>query len=150
LNVFANKSAAERSGAFIAVSSVNQKMAMQRTGPYWHAYTTTFPDLRFVGSSVRIDYGLVTLNPNIRTTHDLVGKRIGLVMRPSSIRALQEIVLLKSWDIYDQITIKEYSPTAMASALDRNEVDVIVMPVARMSNDQLRPMQPDLERSDLN
>ncbi|MGK0293634.1 MAG: hypothetical protein ACI9U1_002032, partial [Porticoccaceae bacterium] len=67
-----------------------------------------------------------------------------------SIRALQEIVLLKSWDIYDQITIKEYSPTAMASALDRNEVDVIVMPVARMSNDQLRPMQPDLERSDLN
>jgi hypothetical protein len=137
LNVFANKSAAERSGAFIAVSSVNQKMAMQRTGPYWHAYTTTFPDLRFVGSSVRIDYGLVTLNPNIRTTHDLVGKRIGLVMRPSSIRALQE-------------TIKEYSPTAMASALDRNEVDVIVMPVARMSNDQLRPMQPDLERSDLN
>jgi hypothetical protein len=150
LNVFANKSAAERSGAFIAVSSVDQRMVMQRTGPYWQAYITTCPDLRFVGSSVRIDYGLVTFNLNIRTSRDLVGKRIGLFMRPSPIRALQEIVLLKSWDIYDQITIKEYSPTAMASALDRNEVDVIFMPVARMSNDQLRPMQLDLGRSDLN
>ncbi len=149
LNVFAYDPQAARSGAFIGVSSVDQKMAMEKTGPYWHAYVTAFPDLRFVGATIRFAHGLVTLDDSIRSAQDLTGKRVGLVMRPSSLRALQEIVLIKAWDIYDQITVKEYLPGELARALDRGEVDAVFMPVAREANGRLMPMNINIRRKDI-
>tara|TARA_B100000586_G_scaffold81084_1_gene57159 strand:+ start:472 stop:1068 length:597 start_codon:yes stop_codon:yes gene_type:complete len=94
LNIFAHRSKESRSGAFINVSSVDQKMAMEKKGPSWHAYTASFSDLRFVGATVRLAHGLLTLDGTINSVHDLVGKRIGLVMRPSSLRVLQETVMV--------------------------------------------------------
>ena len=149
LNVFAYEPEAARSGAFIGVSSVDQKMAMEKTGPYWHAYVTAFPDLRFVGATIRFAHGLVTLDDSIRSAQDLAGKRVGLVMRPSSLRALQEIVLIKAWDIYDQITVKEYLPGELARAMDRGEVDAVFMPVAREANGRLMPMNINIRREDI-
>ena len=149
LNVFAYEPEAARSGAFIGVSSVDQKMAMEKTGPYWHAYVTAFPDLRFVGATNRFVHGLVTLDDSIRSPRDLIGKRMGLVMRPSSLRALQEIVLISAWDIYDQITVREYLPGELADALDRGEVDAVFMPVARVANGELMAMNIDIRRKDI-
>ena len=60
LNIFAHLPESARATAFIAVSSVDQKMAMEKTGPYWHSYVTAFPDLRFVGG-----YG----SPCLRASH---------------------------------------------------------------------------------
>ena len=149
LNVFAYVPETPRSGAFIGVSSVDQKMAMERTGPYWHAYATAFPDLRFVGATVRFAHGLVTSDEDMTSPADLAGRRVGLVMRPSSLRALQEIVLISAWDIYDQITVKEYLPNEMPKAMDRGEVDAMFMPVARVVNGELLPMALDINRSDI-
>jgi len=149
LNIFAYQSREQRNGAFINVSSVDQKMAMEKKGPFWHAYVTDFPDLRFVGATVRVAQGLVTLNKHIKTAKDLVGKRIGLVMRPSSLRVLQEAVLINSWDIYDQITVKEYPPSNMSDALDRGEVDVIFMPVIREDKGNLLSINLDINRPDI-
>ena len=149
LNVFAFDPEAARSGAFIGVSSVDQKMAMEKTGPYWHAYVTAFPDLRFVGAMIRFAHGLVTLDDSIQSAQDLAGKRVGLVMRPSSLRALQEIVLIKAWDIYDQITVAEYLPGELARALDRGEVDAVFLPVAREANGRLMPMNINIRRKDI-
>ena len=149
LNVFAFEPEAARSGAFIGISSVDQKMAIEKTGPYWHAYVTAFPDLRFVGATIRFAHGLITLDDSIRSAQDLAGKRVGLVMRPSSLRALQEIVLIKAWDIYDQITVKEYLPGKLARALDRGEVDAVFMPVAREANGRLMPMNINIRRKDI-
>ncbi|MCH2477717.1 MAG: hypothetical protein MK218_07155, partial [Gammaproteobacteria bacterium] len=86
LNIFSYRSKENRSGAFINVSSADQKMAMQKKGPSCHAYAASFSDLRFVGATVRLAHGLLTLDREINSVQDLVGKRIGLVMRPSSLR----------------------------------------------------------------
>ena len=149
LNVFAHKSKAARSGAFVGVSSVDQKMAMEKIGPDWHAYVTAFPDLRFVGATNRFAHGLLTLDDTIRSVKDLAGKRMGLVMRPSSLRALQETVLISAWDIYDQITVREYLPGELAAALDGGAVDVVFMPVARVVNGELVSMNIDIHRKDI-
>ena len=149
LNIFAYRPREQRNGAFIHVSSVDQKMAMEKKGPFWHAYVADFPDLRFVGSTVRIAQGLVTLDKHIKTAKALVGKRIGLVMRPSSLRVLQEAVLINSWGIYDQITVKEYPPGNMSGALDRGEVDVIFMPVIREDKGNLLSINLDINRTDI-
>ena len=147
LNAFAYRSGDARSGAFIGISSVDLKMAMEKTGPYWHAYVRAFPDLRFVAATIRFAYGLVTRDANIRSAEDLVGKRIGLVMRPSSIRALQEVVLINAWDIYDRITVKEYLPGEMDAALNSGEVDAVFMPVAREVDGALQAMNRNLSPS---
>lgn len=149
LNRFAYLPEEARTRAFIAVSSVDQKMAMQKTGPYWHAYVTAFPDLRFVGATVRLAHGLVTRDESIRSPADLINKRVGLVMRPSSLRALQEILLIKAWDIYDQIIVKEYLPSEFPGALERGEVDVVFMPIGRMADDRLLPVGVDFNDLDL-
>ena len=149
LNVFADQSKESRSGAFISVSSVDQKMAMEKKGPYWHAYVTAFPDLRFVGATIRLAHGLVTLDNTIQSAQDLTGKRVGLVMRPSSLRVLQEIVLVNAWDIYDQIRVKEYSPGDMSDALDQGEVDVVFMPAVREANGKWLPINLNIKRSDI-
>ncbi|MBS93654.1 MAG: hypothetical protein CL799_04325 [Chromatiales bacterium] len=149
LNVFAYRPETARSGAFIGVSSVDQKMAMEKTGPYWHAYVTAFPDLRFVGATIRFAHGLVTRDANIRSVEDLAGKRVGLVMRPSSLRALQEVVLINAWDIYDRITVKEYLPAELAGALNRGEVDAVFMPIAREVDGTLQVMHRNLSRGDI-
>ena len=149
LNIFAYQSREQRNGAFVAVSSVDQRLAMEKKGPFWHAYVTDFPDLRFVGATVRVAQGLVTLDKHIKTAKDLVGKRIGLVMRPSSLRVLQEAVLINSWDIYDQITVKEYPPGDMSDALDRGEVDVAFMPVIREDKGNLLSINLDINRTDI-
>ena len=149
LNIFADQSKESRSGAFISVSSVDQKMAMEKKGPYWHVYVTAFPDLRFVGATIRLAHGLITLDNAIQSIKDLTGKRVGLVMRPSSLRALQEIVLINAWDIYDQIRVQEYSPDDMSDALDQGEVDIVFMPVIREVNGKLLPIHLDINRSDI-
>ena len=149
LNIFSHQSKESRSGAFINVSSVDQKMAMEKKGPSWHTYTASFSDLRFVGATVRLAHGLLTLDGEINSVQDLVGKRIGLVMRPSSLRILQEVVLMNVWDIYDQITVKEYPPGEMSQALDRGEVDVIFLPVIRETKGKLLPINLDFNRTDI-
>ena len=149
LNIFAHRSKENRSGVFINVSSVDQKMAMEKKGPSWHAYTAPFPDLRFVGATVRLAHGLLTLDREINSVQDLIGKRIGLVMRPSSLRILQEVALMNVWDIYDQITVKEYPPGEMSQALDRGEVDVIFLPVIRETKGKLLPINLDFNRKDV-
>ena len=70
-------------------------------------------------------------------------------MRPSSLRALQEIVLINAWDIYDQIRVQEYSPDDMSDALDQGEVDIVFMPVIREVNGKLLPIHLDINRSDI-
>jgi TRAP-type uncharacterized transport system substrate-binding protein len=145
LNIFAHLPEEARSAAFIAVSSVDQKMAVDKTGPYWHAYVTAFPDLRFVGATVRLAYGLATLDETIQAPGDLVGKKVGLVARPSSIRALQEILLIRSWGIYDRISVKEYLPAELAGALNRREVDAVFMPAGRMTGRELMPTGVDFD-----
>ena len=149
LNIFSDQSKESRSGAFINVSSVDQKMAMEKKGPSWHAYTASFSDLRFVGATVRLAHGLLTLDGEINSVQDLVGKRIGLVMRPSSLRILQEVALMNVWDIYDQITVKEYPPGEMSQALDRGEVDAIFLPVIRETKGKLLPINLDFNRTDI-
>jgi len=149
LNIFAHRSKEKRSGAFINVSSVDQKMAMENKGPSWHAYTAPFPDLRFVGATVRLAHGLLTFNREINSVQELVGKRIGLVMRPSSLRLLQEALLISVWGIYDQIIIKEYSPGEMSKALEQGEVDAIFLPVIRENKGKLLPINLDFNRKDV-
>ena len=149
LNIFAHRSKESRSGAFINVSSVDQKMAMKKKGPSWHAYTASFSDLRFVGATVRLAHGLLTLDGTINSVHDLVGKRIGLVMRPSSLRVLQETLLSGVWGIYDQIIVKEYPPGEMSKALEQDEVDAIFLPVIRETKGKLLPINIDFNRRDI-
>ena len=149
LNVFAHLPETARNSAFVTVSSVDQKMAMDKTGPYWHSYVMAFPDLRFVGATVRLAFGLVTLDESIQSSTDLVGKRVGLVMRPSSLRALQEIVLIKSWGIYDKISVQEYLPAQLPEALARNEVDAIFTQVGRMAGNRLLPLNIDFDDAGL-
>jgi len=149
LNIFAQRSKENRSGAFVNISSVDQKLAMEKKGPSWHAYTAPFSDLRFVGATVRLAQGLVTLDREINSVQSLVGKRIGLVMRPSSLRVLQEALLISVWDIYDQIIVKEYSPSEMFKALDQGEVDAIFLPVIRETKGKLLPINLDFNRRDL-
>ena len=116
-------------------------MAMERKGPSWHAYAASFSDLRFVGATVRLAHGLLTLDREINSVQDLVGKRIGLVMRPSSLRVLQEALLAGVWDIYDQIIVKEYPPGEMSNALEQGEVDAIFLPVIRETKGKLLPIK---------
>ena len=149
LNIFSSRSKENRSGAFINVSSADQKMAMEKKGPSWHAYVAPFSDLRFVGATVRLAHGLLTLDREINSVQDLVGKRIGLVMRPSSLRVLQEALLISVWDIYDQIIVKEYSPGEMSKALEQGEVDAIFLPVIRETKGKLLPINLDFNRRDL-
>ena len=149
LNIFSYRSKENRSGAFINVSSADQKMAMEKKGPSWHTYVAPFSDLRFVGATVRLAHGLLTLDREINSVQDLVGKRIGLVMRPSSLRVLQEALLISVWDIYDQIIVKEYSPGEMSKALEQGEVDAIFLPVIRETKGKLLPINLDFNRSDL-
>ena len=149
LNIFAHRSKDSRSGAFINVSSVDQKMAMEKQGPSWHAYAASFSDLRFVGATVRLAHGLLTLDREINSVQDLVGKRIGLVMRPSSLRVLQEALLSGVWDIYDQIIVKEYPPDEMSKALEQGEVDVIFLPVIRETKGKLLPINLDFNPRDM-
>ena len=149
LNIFADQSRESRSGAFINVSSVDQKMAIEKKGPPWHSYTAAFSDLRFVGATVRLAHGLLTLDKEINSVEDLVGKRIGLVMRPSSLRVLQEAFLSGVWDIYDQITVKEYPPNKMFIALEQDEVDVIFLPVIRKTKATFLPINLDFKRKDM-
>ena len=149
LNIFAHRSKESRSSAFINVSSVDQKMAMEKKGPSWHAYATSFSDLRFVGATVRLAHGLLTLDRKINSVQDLVGKRIGLVMRPSSLRVLQEALLAGVWDIYDQIIVKEYPPGEMSNALEQGEVDAIFLPVIRETKGKLLPINIDFNRRDM-
>ena len=149
LNIFSYRSKENRSGAFINVSSADQKMAMEKKGPSWHAYVAPFSDLRFVGATVRLAHGLLTLDREINSVQDLVGKRIGLVMRPSSLRVLQEALLISVWDIYDQIIVKEYSPGEMSKALEQGEVDAIFLPVIRETKAKLLPINLDFNLRDL-
>lgn len=149
LNVFAYQSDEARNGSFIGVSSVDQRMAMEKRGPDWHTYVTAFPDLRFVGATIRFAHGLVTLDDTIRSASDLAHKRVGLVERPSSLRALQETVLINAWGIYDKITVREYLPGMMAGALERGEVDVMFMPVVRATDNDFMPINSTINREDL-
>jgi len=98
---------------------------------------------------VRLAHGLLTLDREINSVQDLVGKRIGLVMRPSSLRVLQEALLISVWDIYDQIIVKEYSPGEMSKALEQDEVDAIFLPVIRETKGKLLPINLDFNRRDL-
>jgi TRAP-type uncharacterized transport system substrate-binding protein len=138
-----------KSRSFIMVSNVDQKMAMDKTGPYWHAYVEPMSDLRFVGAVARHAHGLVTLDDSIRNSDDLRGKRVGLIPRPSSLRALQEIVLLQAWGIYEDIEVLEFMRPDMAGALERGDVDVVFMPVAQMINGKLKSTDIDITRDDL-
>ncbi len=149
LNIFAFLPNEVRKNSFISMSSVDQKMAMEKTGPYWHAYFTAFPDIRFVGATQRRAHGVVTKDPEIHTPQDLVGKRIAVIPRPSSLRALQEIVLFKSWKIYDDVQIKEYLPEDMEQALENGAIDAMFLPVASIVNGEARGRYIDLERDDL-
>ncbi|MCZ6490760.1 MAG: ABC transporter substrate-binding protein [Acidobacteria bacterium] len=149
LNIFAFLPNEVRKNSFISMSSVDQKMAMEKTGPYWHAYFTAFPDIRFVGATQRRAHGVVTKDPEIHTPQDLVGKRIAVIPRPSSLRALQEIVLFKSWGIYDDVEIKEYLPQDMEPALENGEIDAMFLPVVSIVNGEARGRYIDLERDDL-
>ena len=106
-------------------------------------------DSRFVGATVRLAHGLLTLDRKINSVQDLVGKRIGLVMRPSSLRVLQEAVLISVWDIYDQIIVKEYPPAEMSNALEQGEVDAIFLPVIRETKGKLLPINLDFNRRDM-
>ena len=78
LNVFAYKSEAARSGAFVGVSSVDQKMAMEKTGPDWHAYVTAFglPNTvldRFVGALASVA-GHAPENTSLHSLYRRTGK----------------------------------------------------------------------------
>ena len=149
LNSFAFKPFEDRATSFVAVSSVDQKMAMEKTGPYWHAYLIAFPDLRFVGATARLGHGLVTLDESIRHGRDLAGKRIGLITQPSSLRALQEVLLIKAWDIYDRVIVKDYVPADMLAALAAGDVDAVFMPVSRMVGGKMVPLNPGITRENL-
>ena len=98
---------------------------------------------------MRLAHGLLTLDRKINSVQDLVGKRIGLVMRPSSLRVLQEAILISVWDIYDQIIVKEYPPGEMSNALEQGEVDAIFLPVIRENKGKLLPINLDFNRTDV-
>jgi TRAP-type uncharacterized transport system substrate-binding protein len=70
-------------------------------------------------------------------------------MRPSSLRVLQETVLISVWDIYNQIIVKEYPPSQMFEALEQGEVDAIFLPVIRETKGKLLPINLDFNRRDM-
>ncbi|MFC1868688.1 ABC transporter substrate-binding protein [Thermodesulfobacteriota bacterium] len=81
--------------------------ALQGKGPEWHKYQREFKDLKFVATIGLSAFAMATYDPEIRTPQHLIGKRIGIRPRPSSLRVLKQAILKDAWGIYDKVILKD-------------------------------------------
>jgi hypothetical protein len=92
-------------------------------GPAWHEYQREFTDLMFVASTGLVAFGVATYDPEIETPEQLVGKKIGVVPKPSSLRVLIDAVIRDAWRINDKVTLIDCHPPEVREGLLTGHMD---------------------------
>lgn len=118
--------------------------AVKGTAPEWHGYSPANPDLRFVASLYDVVYGIMVFDPSIKTPADLVGKRIAVPARPSSVRWTSEALFRDGWNMLDQVTFVEMVPPQVPGALAKGEVDAVVWNLMHQMPEGYAPLLPML------
>ncbi|MBW1802405.1 MAG: ABC transporter substrate-binding protein [Deltaproteobacteria bacterium] len=92
-------------------------------GPEWHGYPRAHENLRFVACTGVVAFGAATYDPDIREPTDLIGKKIGVTPRPSSLRIMVEGILRDGWGIGEQVELVDVAPPRVKEMLLKGDID---------------------------
>ena len=112
--------AKRRSTIFVAGESTYY-LAINGLKPFKRSYKEDMRGFAYMGGKAIF---LFTLNPNIKTIDDLVGKKIGFPPRKHSISLRMEHFFDKVWKIRDKVDIQYLGFTGLAEALRDGLIDV--------------------------
>lgn len=143
INDIAELSAEEKPYHLPIVTVLDFAPAITGTAPDWHAYGEN-PDLVFVTGLYEVAYGVMVFDPDLRSPDDLIGKRIAVPPRPSSVRWFTEALFRDGWKIEDQVTYVEMFPPAVPGALAAGDVDAVVWNLMHRMPEGFSPLLPML------
>lgn len=142
INVINQLDIAEKPYHLPIVTTLDFKTAIEGNAPEWHGYHGKSSDLRFVTSLYDVAYGLLVVDPSIRSPADLAGKRIAVPARPSAVRWFTEVLLRDGWDSLDQVTLVDIAPPNVPAAIASGEIDVVAWNIMSETPDGFRPLLP--------
>ncbi|MFC1968734.1 TAXI family TRAP transporter solute-binding subunit [Chloroflexota bacterium] len=101
--------------------TVSQMQAWLGVPPYKRQFT----DLKLLAVFGQNGLAFATCDPNIKTPHDLVGKRLGFGPKVSAPYPLAEAILRDAWGILNQVKISEHKPPDLKDIMFSGVADAI-------------------------
>ena len=126
------------------VTVVDLLPSITQTGPEWHLYSKANDDLKLIASLYDVAFGMLTIDPAIRSPVDLKGKSIGVPPRPSSLRVLSEALLRDAWNILDDIELVDIRPPEVVAALKSGRIDATTWNITYIGKGVITPLLPRL------
>lgn len=126
------------------VTPLDFPTARDNTAPDWHAYNEASQDLKFVSSLYEVTFGVLVFDPEIQTVEDLVGKRIAVPARPSSVRWTSEVLFEDGWDILDEVTFVDTVPPEVPDLVASGEIDAMTWNIMSETPAGFTPLLPPL------
>lgn len=126
------------------VTTLDFITARDGTAPDWHGYDRANDDLKFVASLYDVAFGVLVFDPDIQTSADLVGKRIGVPARPSAVRWMSEALFTYGWQIMDDVEFIPLSPPQIMNAIRSDEIDAVTWNIMSETPGGYLPMIPPL------
>lgn len=121
--------------AFGVVSDLTYWIALEGGKPFEKKYT----NLRTVGVNVVAAYGLLATSPKIKTKQDLVGKKIAVGLRGSSISQSSEFLLGDVWGMWDKINAQYVGWKEGGQALKDGLIDAMLVVISLSADDAGNP-----------
>jgi len=117
--------------SFGVVSDITYWLALEGEKPFEKKY----PGLRAVGLNYVGTYTLVSMNPKIKTKEDLVGKKIAMGKKGSSISNCSEFVLGDMWGMLDKVDAQYIGWKEGRAAIKDGLVDAMLIVIGLSADD---------------
>jgi len=117
--------------SFGVVSDITYWLALEGKEPFEKKFTT----LRAVGLNYVGTYTLVSMNPKIKTKEDLVGKKIAMGKKGSSISNCSEFVLGDMWGMLDKVDAQYIGWKEGRAAIKDGLVDAMLIVIGLSADD---------------
>jgi TRAP-type uncharacterized transport system substrate-binding protein len=86
-------------------------------------HTRKHPGLKLLAIDCVATFAFASYDPEIKSSRDMIGKRVGLIIRGASPTPLSVALLREAWGIYDQVKISYHRPIDFKDVLTAGVAD---------------------------